>query len=107
MKTFKGTIGTKEFFIELNETKYTALAAELGFTLTTAADVQTGDFVADHQTLKKNGLVFELSIGLAGGKRSRCLIGADNLANRGSLVGKSWGTKTITSASIRTYSKLR
>ena len=106
MKTYKGVIGTNSFFIELPDT-YSAILSELGFTATAPGDVKTGDFVADHRTLIKNGLVFELTLGVTGGKRRRCLIGADNLANRGSLIGLSFGGKTITSASIRTYTRLR
>lgn len=105
-KTYKGTIGTKEFFIELPES-YSGIASDLGFEATTAADFKVGDFVPSHQVLLRNGIIFELSLGLKGKKRGRCVISAEKLANRNDLVGKTFNGKMVNSASIRTYSKLQ
>jgi hypothetical protein len=104
-KTFKGTIGTKEFFVEFPDS-YTPLATELGLTTTTTADISAGDFVPHHQVLKENGLLFELTVGLANKKRKHLFITLDKLANRNELIGKPFGGSTIQSVSMRTYSRL-
>jgi len=104
-KTYKGTIGTKEFFIELSDA-YIAIVDDLGFTLTTPSDFVAGDFVANHKTLESAGLIGQLTLGLEGKKRSKCFISADKIAGRSNLVGKTFGGKAIKSASIRTYTRL-
>lgn len=104
-KTFKGTVGTKEFFVSFPDT-YTPIAAELGLTVTTSADISVGDFIPHHQTLKEGGLLFELTVGLANKKRKHLFTTIDKLANRNELIGKPFGGSTIQSVSMRTYSRL-
>lgn len=104
-KTYKGTIGTKEFFIELSDA-YSAIVDDLGFEATTSASFGAGDFTASHKTLESAGLIGQLTLGLEGKKRAKCYISADKIAGRSNLVGKTFGGKAIKSASIRLYTKL-
>ncbi|ELS32790.1 MULTISPECIES: hypothetical protein [Pseudanabaena] len=106
LKTYKGTVGSKEFFLKLPDS-YSEIASDLGFETTTSADFVTGTYVASHKELLQNGIIFQLTLGLAGGKRGRCLISADKLANQNALVDKSFNSKVIKSVSIRTFSKLQ
>lgn len=104
-KTYEIAIGTEKTLVSLTD-KYDAIAAEVGLTAVLPADVKVGQFVAGQSELIKAGILFKLSVGYEGGKRGTILISADKLANRGELVNKQFNTKTIKSASIKTFSKL-
>jgi hypothetical protein len=106
MKVYKSEItGGSTFFIALPDT-YTAIATDLGFTATSQGDIKAGDITPSHAELIKGGCVFQVSLGFAGKKRGRCLISLEKVSSVAGLVGKTLGGKTITSASIRTYTKL-
>ena len=104
-KTYKGTIGTKEFFIELSDS-YSAILDDLGFEATTAASFVAGDLVSSHKALEAGGIIGQLTLGLEGKKRAKCFISSDKIAGRSNLVGKSYGGKAIKSVSVRAYTKL-
>ncbi|WP_055075387.1 hypothetical protein [Pseudanabaena sp. 'Roaring Creek'] len=104
-KLYKITSGAKSALLELPEA-YDGIATEVGLVEATEADISAHPTITASEAAK-SGLVAQVSIGLTPKGRKHIKVSVEKLGGISKLIGSTFGTKTIKSASLRTYRKLR
>lgn len=104
-KLYKITSGAKSALLELTES-YDGIATEVGLAEATPDDIDTFPTL-EASDAARSGLIAEVSIGLSPKGRKHIKVSVEKLGGISKLIGSTFGTKTIKSASLRTYRKLR
>lgn len=105
-KLYKITSTGKTALLDFPDT-YDGIASEIGFEAATSADADTIPNLDTVDVAIKSGLLSQVSIGLENGKRKHIFVAVDKLGGISALKGKSFGTSTIKTATLRRYRKLR